>query len=437
MKLIPKDDIIIGEDRIRRYFDKERLDQLASSIESTGLLHLPVVRHNEKLEVVLIAGERRVSAMKLLHARGKSFIAVSPNGHVTVPPGMIPVNFVSELEPDKILEAELEENIARQDISWHERVQAEARLHELRRRQNPAHTIRDTAQEILGDNFRKESTHQIKKHLLLNQHMDDPDISKAASLEEAERRLMKKRDRLLMESFGDFLMDHFDPTENLFYENKDCFVGMQELLDAGTKIDIICTDPPYGIDAQGFRNFNSLATHEYNDAAEDFEKLITRFARSAHVVCNEEAHLFLFCEYNRFLWLREMLESEGWQVWRRPMIWAKTSHMGAPEPDIGPARQYECILFARLGERKQRKLLGDVLIHPVVKDKLHSAQKPVALIKDLLERVATPGDTVLDPFAGVGPTIIAARQLQLRCHAYEINEDTYKRGIVHVNVEDE
>ncbi|QYM93334.1 DNA-methyltransferase [Dickeya zeae] len=53
---------------------------------------------------------------------------------------------------------------------------------------------------------------------------------------------------------------------------------------------------------------------------------------------------------------------------------------------------------------------------------LHPAQKPIRLMKALIELVTIPGQTVLDPFAGSGSTIIAANELGRAGIAIELNE---------------
>jgi DNA modification methylase len=46
--------------------------------------------------------------------------------------------------------------------------------------------------------------------------------------------------------------------------------------------------------------------------------------------------------------------------------------------------------------------------------------KPVALIAAQLSNSSLRGDTVLDPFAGPGSTLIACEQLGRRCFAIEL-----------------
>ena len=52
---------------------------------------------------------------------------------------------------------------------------------------------------------------------------------------------------------------------------------------------------------------------------------------------------------------------------------------------------------------------------------LYSTAKPVALIEDALLDCSNPGDTVLDPFLGVGSTLIAAQRVGRACRGIEID----------------
>ena len=53
----------------------------------------------------------------------------------------------------------------------------------------------------------------------------------------------------------------------------------------------------------------------------------------------------------------------------------------------------------------------DVIDMPYTGNKLHPTQKPLAALKPLIAAFSQPGDTVLDPFAGSGSTLIAAHLL--------------------------
>lgn len=53
----------------------------------------------------------------------------------------------------------------------------------------------------------------------------------------------------------------------------------------------------------------------------------------------------------------------------------------------------------------------------------HPTVKPLALVSELMGLFSNEGDTILDPFAGSGTTLVAARMLGRRAIGIEINED--------------
>lgn len=57
---------------------------------------------------------------------------------------------------------------------------------------------------------------------------------------------------------------------------------------------------------------------------------------------------------------------------------------------------------------------------------LHPAQKPVSLMKYLIELTTTKGQIVLDPFCGCGSSLQAAKELEREYIGIEINPDYYK-----------
>ena len=55
--------------------------------------------------------------------------------------------------------------------------------------------------------------------------------------------------------------------------------------------------------------------------------------------------------------------------------------------------------------------------------KVHSTQKPEALLRMVIEASTNPGDLVLDPFAGVGTTAAVCRKLGRDCLSIELDAD--------------
>lgn len=54
---------------------------------------------------------------------------------------------------------------------------------------------------------------------------------------------------------------------------------------------------------------------------------------------------------------------------------------------------------------------------------LHPTQKPEMLMQTLIELTTQPGQIVLDPFAGSGTTLVAARNTNRKYIGFEVNED--------------
>ena len=60
--------------------------------------------------------------------------------------------------------------------------------------------------------------------------------------------------------------------------------------------------------------------------------------------------------------------------------------------------------------------------------KIHPAQKPVALLKKLIEIFTDPGDVVIDPCCGSGTTLRAAKELGRNAYGFEISKEFYHRA---------
>lgn len=60
--------------------------------------------------------------------------------------------------------------------------------------------------------------------------------------------------------------------------------------------------------------------------------------------------------------------------------------------------------------------------------KIHETQKPVKLLKRLIEIFTDPGDVVIDPCAGSGSTLRAAYELSRDSYGFEISKEFYSRA---------
>lgn len=60
--------------------------------------------------------------------------------------------------------------------------------------------------------------------------------------------------------------------------------------------------------------------------------------------------------------------------------------------------------------------------------KIHPAQKPVTVLKRLIEIFTDPGDVVIDPCCGSGSTLRAAMELGRSAYGFEIDRNFYNRA---------
>ena len=60
--------------------------------------------------------------------------------------------------------------------------------------------------------------------------------------------------------------------------------------------------------------------------------------------------------------------------------------------------------------------------------KIHPSQKPISVLKRLIETFTDEGDVVIDPCAGSGSTLRAARELGRNSYGFEVSRDFYQKA---------
>lgn len=61
--------------------------------------------------------------------------------------------------------------------------------------------------------------------------------------------------------------------------------------------------------------------------------------------------------------------------------------------------------------------------------KIHPTQKPVGVLKKLIEIFTDPGDVVIDPCAGSGSTLRAAHELGRKAYGFEVDKRFYREAM--------
>lgn len=220
-------------------------------------------------------------------------------------------------------------------------------------------------------------------------------------------------------------------------------------LISGTPLDIVFTDPPYGVNYQGDEDDEGLRRRHRredgratvgNDAlgAEGTRALVEGFLSLARASCRPGA-AFYICSPSGLpeMWFRSGVADAGLEL-RQVIVWAKDVFAFGRQDYHW---RHESILYGWFpgaahtwnGGRGQDTVWE---IPRPKRSEEHPTMKPVDLVSRALTNSSDPGAVVYDPFAGSGTTLIAAEHLGRRCFAMELDpgycdviRDRYERYV--------
>ena len=141
--------------------------------------------------------------------------------------------------------------------------------------------------------------------------------------------------------------------------------------------------------------------------------LVSLAAKEAFRLLVPDAHAYFWFDIKAYDKVIQTLSAAGFTVDPIPLIWIKNMSGQVNHPDSRWGSSYEACFFCRKGNRPLLKQGGsNVLKHDVVPSnkKIHPTEKPVALLRHLIETSTVAGETILDMFGGSGSTSEAAIQ---------------------------
>lgn len=196
------------------------------------------------------------------------------------------------------------------------------------------------------------------------------------------------------------------------YYGADSVEKLQEFED--NKIACVVTDPPYGVD---YENYRDNDRPEFGEDAPDALDLLYDVLEELKRVCKANAHLYVFFPTKLYPEFRDAC-SEFFEVEEVPLVWVKnniTPNGGADGYKKRYAGKYETVFHLRAENGDSRELNGgssaNVLEHarPGENDRWHDSQKPISLWEELISNSTGVGETIMDPFAGSGSALLAAK----------------------------
>lgn len=197
-------------------------------------------------------------------------------------------------------------------------------------------------------------------------------------------------------------------------------------------IDLIVTDPPYPTTSRGHAgNSGGMLQKEINKKGKVFEHNnidCTEYAPEFYRVLKEGSHCYVMTNHINLIKMLNVFTDCGFHF-IKSLIWNKGNKI------MGQyyMSQFEYILFFRKGYGKKINNCGtaDILSVPNKKTKdakgknIHDTEKPVELMKILIENSTQKGDIVLDPFVGVGATALACIESERDYIGIELDENYY------------
>jgi site-specific DNA-methyltransferase (adenine-specific) len=193
------------------------------------------------------------------------------------------------------------------------------------------------------------------------------------------------------------------------------------LPDLADEVDLVLTDPPYGQQFAGAGVMTAKANVRADGARQG-----VRVARQVLFCAGErmkpDAHALVFCHWES--WPDFYDACSALFPIKSGLIWHK-DRGGMGDTEMEYSRDYEVILFGAHGRRPIAGRRDGAVIKgfpPVGSSREHPTEKPIPLLKYLIEKHAPAGGLVLDPFAGSGTTLRAAKDLGRRAIGIEIEE---------------
>ncbi|MFA5755420.1 MAG: site-specific DNA-methyltransferase [Candidatus Paceibacterota bacterium] len=193
--------------------------------------------------------------------------------------------------------------------------------------------------------------------------------------------------------------------------NIDCVEGFKNLPDQS--IDIIFTDPPYGLSKTGIHNDEDLSL---------FYKTLPECYR---VLKNDS----FFISFFSTKFLPKIFKNNPFNYHWNFILYCPEGRVSS---SIGFTKYMSCVVFKK-GNPKMTKKGKDIfvdtpgrMIEPDEGFINHPTPKPKTFIKELLFMFSKEGDIVLDPFIGSGSVAVACKQLNRKFIGFEIDKNYCK-----------
>jgi site-specific DNA-methyltransferase (adenine-specific) len=212
-------------------------------------------------------------------------------------------------------------------------------------------------------------------------------------------------------------------SENI--KNGDSLEILEGLNDGS--IDIVLTDPPYGISYISNRSIHEDSITKrglLNDGKEQAFELLDKTCEILSRKTAENAHLYFFCSWSVFSAFEAIISN--YFTIKTPIVWDK-GNKGSGDLENDWGNQTEIVIFCVKGKKLVNTRRGNIIsasrLHTT--KMVHPTQKPIELLLDILAVSYVKGDFVVDPFMGSGSTIKACKEINAKCLGIELDSEMF------------
>lgn len=191
----------------------------------------------------------------------------------------------------------------------------------------------------------------------------------------------------------------------------ECLEGIKKL--SPDSVDLILTDPPYGLNKEGIKNDSDLSL---------FYSILPECNR----VLKKDSFFITFFSTK---FLPELFKNNPFTYYWQTILYCPN---GSVRSSIGYTKFMSVVIFKK-GNPKIKKSNKDIFVdtpgrkvEPEEGYINHPTPKPTKFIKELLEMFSKEGDLVLDPFIGSGSTAVACQDINRNFIGFEINKEYYE-----------
>jgi site-specific DNA-methyltransferase (adenine-specific) len=217
------------------------------------------------------------------------------------------------------------------------------------------------------------------------------------------------------------------------------------------KAQLIIADIPYNLgnnayasnpawykDGDNSNGESELAGKNFFDTDEDFRP--AEFMHFCSTMLKKEPKeksdapcMIVFCAFDQQMYLIELAKRYGLNNYIN-LVFRKnfSAQVLKANMKIVGNCEYGLVLYReKLPKfRNKGKMIFNCIDWPRDNDseKIHPTQKPVELLKKLIEIFTDEGDVVIDPCAGSGSTLIAAERLNRKGYGFEIKKEFWTKA---------